>query len=191
MGLTAERGSFAGERSEPINSEPINTALELWPLTDDGAHTIEHWFDDPEVRLRLGPRDWIHRALRIMRGTRPGEVFEGRTVLRAHGWVVTDGGAPVAYIGGDVYDRWRDAPLEVSMGMGYVVDPARRRRGYGRAAVLAMLAHPDLADVARFYCGVDADNVASRRCVASAGFELVDPVPDEDDTVYYRRGRLT
>jgi RimJ/RimL family protein N-acetyltransferase len=120
----------------------------------------------------------------LTRATRPGEVFRGRTVLRAHGWVATDDGVSVAYVGGDVYDRWTSGPPVVTMGLGYVVDPARWRLGYGRAAILASLGHPDTADVVRFYCGIDADNHASRRCVASIRFELLDPVPDEDDTVY-------
>jgi hypothetical protein len=34
--------------------------------------------------------------------------------------------------------------------------------------------------------GIDADNVASRRCADSAGFRLIDPVP-----LYYQREALT
>lgn len=164
--------------------------MELRPLTEEWAGRIEHWFDHPEVDRRLGPRSWIHRAVRLL-DVPPGEEFRGRKVLRAHGWVALDDGVPVAHVGGDVYDRWTDGPPAVTSGLGYVVDPARWRRGYGRAALLAALGHPDLADVEQFYCGVDADNLASRKCALAAGFELVDPVPDDEDMLYYRRGRLT
>ena len=73
------------------------------------------------------------------------------------------------------------------MAIGYVVDPARWRQGYGRAAIETVLAHPGLADVRLWVCGIDADNTASRRCAESAGFRLTDPAPDFEDVLYYRR----
>jgi RimJ/RimL family protein N-acetyltransferase len=175
--------------------------LTLRPITKAGAYEIEHWFDDPEVDRRLGGRFWIHRAVRLLADP-PGGEFRGRLVLRGHGWLADDpGGVPVAYLGGEVYDRWvryhgEGEPLTgevraVTMGLGYVVDPARRRQGYGRAAIEALLAHPDLADVGLFVCGIDADNVASRRCAESAGFHLTDPEPDFEDILYYQRKALT
>jgi RimJ/RimL family protein N-acetyltransferase len=172
--------------------------LLLRDLTEAGAFEIEHWFDHPEVDRRLGGRFWIHRALRLQQ-VRPGEEFRGRTVLRSHGWIAEDAGTPVAYIGGDVYDRWvryhgEGAPVDgeiavVSMGLGYLVDPARWRRGYGVRAIEAVVAHPDTADVELFFCGIDADHVASRRCASRAGFQQLDPAPDFEDVVYYHRFR--
>lgn len=75
------------------------------------------------------------------------------------------------------------------MALTYLVDPARLRQGYGRAAITTVLVRPDLGDVRAFYCGIDADNHAGRRCAASAGFELLDPNPDFEDIVYYRYTR--
>lgn len=172
------------------------------PLTEAGTRLIEHWFDHPEVRARLGDRMWIHRELRLI-GQRPGTSFRGARVLRSYGWIAEDrAGLPVAFIGGDVYDRWvryhgegPDGPLlsdaddRPAIGLGYLVDPTRWRCGYGRAAIEAALEHPDLSDVQIFFCGVDSDNHASRRCTAAAGFALPDPEPDYEDIVYYRRDR--
>lgn len=169
-------------------------------LTEAGVARIEHWFDHPEVRHRLGGRSWIHRELRLL-GERPGTTFRGATVLRSHGWIAEDSsGTPVAFIGGDVYDRWvryhgegpdgpvlSDADHRPAMGLGYVVDPARWRHGHGRAAVRAVLRHPDTTDVARFFCGIDADNQASRHCAVAAGFTLPDPEPDHEGMLYYHR----
>jgi RimJ/RimL family protein N-acetyltransferase len=174
--------------------------LTLRTLTKAGAYEVEHWFDDPEVDRRLGGRFWIHRAVRLL-AEPPGE-FRGRQVLRSYAWLADDAdGRPVAHIGGEVYDRWvryhgEGEPLTgeiraVTMALGYVVDPARQRQGYGRAAIEAVLAHPDLADVELWVCGIEPDNVASRRCAESAGFHLTDPEPDFEDILYYQREALT
>lgn len=77
------------------------------------------------------------------------------------------------------------------MGLAYLVDPTRWRQGYGHATITAALTHPDLTDIQAFYCGIDADNHASQRCATAAGFQLLDPTPDFEDTLYYSRTRET
>lgn len=176
--------------------------ITLEPLTSALASRIEPWFDDPEVQHRLGGRFWIHRALRLNQES-PGASFRGKVVLRSHSWVAHAAGTPVAFIGGDVYDRWTryhgDTPdgepilSEVdprrSMGLSYVVDPARWRQGHGRATLHAAVTHPAVADVHAFYCGIDSDNHASQKCCEAAGFHLTNPEPDHEDTLYYRHHR--
>jgi RimJ/RimL family protein N-acetyltransferase len=175
--------------------------VRLRPFTSADAGRIEHWFDDPEVRRRLGGRAWIHRAVRLL-AEQPGEWFRGRLVLRAHAWLALEDDEPVAFVGGEVYDRWvryhgegADGPLlsdedrRVAIGLAYAVDPARWGRGHGRGALLAVVAHPEVADVALFSCGIDADNLASQRCCEAAGFRLVDPTPDHEDMLYFLRER--
>ncbi len=108
----------------------------------------------------------------------------------------------MAFIGGDVYDRWAryhgegphgpllsDEDPRRSMGLGYVVDPAQWRRGYGRTAIEAALDHTDVTDVEMFFCGIDADNHPSQRCAIAAGFHLVDPKPDHEGMLHFRRER--
>jgi RimJ/RimL family protein N-acetyltransferase len=191
----------------PVSNSPVDPPgapgpLSLHPLTAAGARQIERWFDDPEVQHRLGGRSWIHQQLRLI-GQQPGGTFRGKTVLRSHGWIALDQArTPVAFIGGDIYDRWArylgegphgaltsEEDLRRSMGLGYVVDPARWRRGHGRTAVKAVLDHADVADVEVFYCGIDADNHASRRCAMAAGFHLIESKPDFEGTLYFRRER--
>lgn len=91
-------------------------------------------------------------------------------VLSSHGWIGLDqAGMSVALICGDVYDRWvryhgegpevpilSDADPRLAMGLAYLVDPDRRRHGYGRFALQAVLTHPDVGDVQTFFCGIDA-----------------------------------
>lgn len=177
-------------------------ALSLVPLTAGGVRDIETWFDHPEVRRRLGGREWIHRELDLI-GRRPGEVFRGLTTLRSYGWIALDASrTPVAFVGGDVYDRWAtyhgeqsghpvltDVDPRRSMGLAYVVDPARWRQGIGRATLHAVVGHGDVADVEAFYCGVDAGNDASLRCCRAAGFTLLNPRPDWEGMLYLRRQR--
>lgn len=179
-----------------------DTALRLEPLTTAGADAIEGWFDHPEVRRRLGGREWIHREVRLIE-QRPGEEFRGMVTLRDYGWVVVDQhDRLVAFAGGSIYDRWLHFPTQDatepdlvderrSMGLTYVVDPARWGQGCGRRALRAVTAHPGVADVEVFYCGIDADNLASRRSCLAAGFAVVDPVPDWENTLYFRRARTS
>ncbi|WP_415937273.1 GNAT family N-acetyltransferase [Streptomyces sp. 039-1] len=183
-------------------TQPDGRQMQLQPLTETGAHQIEHWFDHPEVERRLGGRFWIHRELRMISRHSP-TVFRGAVVLRAHGWIGLDHrGKPVAFICGDVYDRWvryhgegckgpvlSDTDPRVAMGLAYVVDPDRWRHGYGRSALQAVLNHPDASDAHTFFCGIDVDNRASRTCAESAGFTLADLEPDHEGMLYYRRTR--
>nr|WP_239157728.1 GNAT family N-acetyltransferase [Streptomyces sp. SID13726] len=180
--------------SRPAQTRPDGPGMRLEPLSEAGAQRIEHWFDHPEVRRRLGGREWIHRQLGLI-GEEPGTVFRGAVVLRCHGWIGLDqAGTPVAFIGGDVYDRWvryhgEGPEPRIAMGLAYLVDPDRWRHGHGRSALRAVLTHPDTCDVQTFFCGIDADNHASRNCVESVGFGLLDPEPDHEGMLYCHRAR--
>lgn len=175
--------------------------MKLQPLTPTGIQQIEHWFDHREVQARLGDRGWIHRELRLI-SERPGTTFRGKTVLRSYGWIGLDAvGTPVAFIGGDVYDRYirhrGEAPsgpilsddLGPAMGLAFAVDPERWHLGHGRAAIQAVLGNPEVADVQIFFCGIDAGNQASRHSVAAAGFTLAESEPDHEGMLFYRHDR--
>jgi RimJ/RimL family protein N-acetyltransferase len=173
-------------------------SVSLVPFTAEWLPAVQPWFTHPEVRHRLGGPDWPARELRLRSRLDPTE-YRGKLPLRAHSWVALDEhGAAVAHIGGEVYDRWnrydgsdpgrpRVTRVEPgpAMGLAYVVDPARWRRGHGRAALLAAVAAPAVADVRLFALGIDEDNEASRRCADSAGFAADDRTPDWEGTVYH------
>ena len=171
--------------------------LSLVPFDEALLPVARPWFEHPEVRRRLGGPEWPARELRLMARTEPDE-YRGKTALRAHSWVALADGRPVGKVGGDVYDRWArydgsdpDRPVVTAvepgpaMGLALVVDPARWGQGVGRGMLGAVLAHPDVADVVLFALGIDADNLASRRCAEAAGFRPDDPEPDWEGTVYY------
>jgi RimJ/RimL family protein N-acetyltransferase len=168
----------------------------LVPFEPEHLPAVLPWFDCPEVQRRLGGREWPEREL-ALRTTTWTEEFRGRRVLRAHAFVLVDGDdRPVAQIGGDVYDRWTtwdpvrervltDDPRR-TMGAAYVVDPDRWGQGYGRAALRALVAAPQTADVEQFVLGIEPDNAASLRAAAAAGFTPLTCEPDAEDMVYVR-----
>lgn len=185
-------------------SERLNVAVAgaqgvaLVPFTAELLLLVRPWFSHPEVQHRLGGPDWPERELRLMTEN-PGSEYRGARVLRCHSWVAMNAaGEPVGKVGGDVYDHWTvwdgsrpDHPIVTAtkpgpaMGLYYIVDPARWRQGYGTALLRAATAHHDVTDVRLFAAGIDADNDASRRCAATAGFTPDREEPDWEGTVYY------
>jgi RimJ/RimL family protein N-acetyltransferase len=168
--------------------------VRLVPFQPEHLLAVLPWFDDPEVQRRLGGREWPERELALRAAARDEE-FRGRQVLRAHSFVVLDDeGLPVAQIGGDVYDRWTAWDPEEervlaedprrTMGAAYVVDPERTGRGYGRAALAALVAAPETTDVEQFVLGIEPDNAASLRGAAAAGFRPLTTEPDAEDMLY-------
>ncbi|MGH3445887.1 MAG: GNAT family N-acetyltransferase, partial [Nocardioidaceae bacterium] len=71
----------------------------------------------------------------------------------------------------------------------YVVDPPRRRQGYATAMICAVMAMPELADIALFAAGVEPANVASARCLTKAGFRAQRDEPDWEGIIYYIKRR--
>ncbi len=178
---------------------PVCETLRLVPFEPEFLLPVLPWFDHPVVQRQLGGRSWPERELALRTAAR-GEEFRGRTVLRARSFVaLAADGAPVALIGGDVYDRWTQwdpATEQVvatderrTMGAAYVVDPARWRRGYGTATLRALVSTDALADVEQFVLGVEPDNTASLRTAEAVGFGPLTTEPDAEGLVYLRRAR--
>ena len=172
--------------------------VRLVEFSPEDVARVEPWFDDAETQKRLGGRDWIRRMPSLL-GLTIGDEFRGRFVTGRRMWLALDEtSAPVAFVDAETYDRYSswdgsdwDHPVvsdvvEVpSMGLSLVVDPARRRQGYGTATIHATVAHPDLSDIRLFFGGVEADNIASIRCLTKAGFRLRSPEPDSEGMLYY------
>jgi RimJ/RimL family protein N-acetyltransferase len=193
-GQQAGRAEGPGRERDAGRGDP---QVVLVPYTAAWLAAVQPWFRHPEVRHRLGGPEWPARELTQM-GTGLGEMFRGRRVLRSHSWVALDGaGTAVAHLGGEVYDRWcryhdgPDGPVITdvepgpAMGLAYVVDPGRWRAGFGRAALTALVAAPEVADVVIFAAGIEPDNVASVRCAESAGFVPDGAGPDWEGIAHY------
>ena len=174
--------------------------LALRPFVRDQLPLVEPWFEDPETQRWLGGPDWPCIAFDL--ADTPLGGFRGAQETGHYLFLAWDGNAPVGYIDCGTSDRWTtweggpvgrgvvsviDAP---SASLAYVTDPARRRRGYGVGTVTLLMRVPELEHVALFAAGIEPGNTASVRCMGSAGFEPLDPVPDWEGIVYYAtRGR--
>lgn len=167
-------------------------------FTAGDVKRIEPWFDDPETQSRLGGRNWIRREPLLL-GLTVSDEFRGKIVTGRRMWLSLDElGEPVAFVEGEMYDRYAawdgsdwDHPVvsdvvEVpSMGLTLVVDPARRRRGWGAATLRAVLEHPGVSHIRLFFGGVEQDNVASIACLTKAGLHLRSPEPDFERLLFY------
>ena len=140
--------------------------LQLVPMDEGGLRTLEQWGADPELHRRYSAPTaaWFRYV-----STAPG----------VYAWMIYEGDSCVAHIQIDV---------DAGDGTGYpglVVNPELRGQGYGRRALRAALARPELAGCRRFVAGVEADNLAARRCVEAVGFALAGASPDADGFLTY------
>jgi RimJ/RimL family protein N-acetyltransferase len=155
---------------------------------------VEPWFADADTRRWLGGPGWPRLVLDL--ADRPLEEFRGAQETGRYEWLALDRGSVVGYIDCDTYDRWATWSEEAGVSaviarpagsISYVVDPARRRQGYGTAMIMAAMEMPELADVELLTAGVEPANAGSVGCLVKAGFRPLDPEPDWEGIVYYAR----
>jgi RimJ/RimL family protein N-acetyltransferase len=130
---------------------------------------------------------------------RPLGEYRGAVETGRYRWLAWEHEMPVGYIDCGTHDRWTTweggpdgrgviSTITVpSASIAYVVDPAVRHRGYCAAMLTELMALPDLAHIELFGAGVDPDNTGSTCCLRRAGFQVLDPEPDWEGTVYYVR----
>ena len=167
----------------------------LRPFEREQLPLIEPWFLDVETERWLGGPNWPRIQLDL--ADQPLREFRGASEtgrLRRLAW---DDEVPVGFIGCETFDRWTNwagrseavgavETIDVPTGwMGYVVDPARRRRGYATAMIEQLMALPELEDVEMFTAGVEPENAASVRALAKAGLHPLRAEPDSEGIVYF------
>jgi len=106
---------------------------------------------------------------------------------------VVDTPGDLAWVTGVIWDEDREVVVgkagfhaapdtDGMVEVGYAVDPAERRRGYARAALLAMLARARAEPAVRtFRATVSPDNTASLGLIAELPFTEVGEQWDEED----------
>jgi len=122
------------------------------PITALDLPLLETWFQDAELRRRLGgmlplPRYFDYVA----------------SVPDYHAWMVCEDSVAV---GAAVLEIAPDVPQS----FGFFVNPELRNRGYGRRIARALIEQPEAAGIKTFDVGVETDNEASRRCLEAVGF---------------------
>ena len=173
--------------------------LRLGPFGSDQLPCVEPWFQDVETQKWLGGPGWPSLILDL--ADKPLGEFRGAVETGRYAWLAWDGDRPVGLIDCGTTDRWTKweggpsgrgviATIPVpSANISYVVAPAARRCGYGRAMVLELLDTPDLAHIKLFAAGIESGNVASIRFARSAGLDPLSPKPDWEGIVYYVKRR--
>lgn len=170
-------------------------------LTTQDLPAIAGWFEDPDTSRFLGGPDWpaamLANAERAVRTD-----FRGAPQIAADHFLALADGIPVGYVDCGTFDRCavyggegQDGLIvletidAITGAIAFTIDPARRREGLATRMVRALIDHPDLSTVELFEAGVEPENIASRRCLQSAGFELSSPRPDFEAMLYYRARR--
>ena len=156
----------------------------------------EAWFRDPDTRRYLGGPVWLasmlQRADQVV-----GEEFRGAVQTGVYRYLAQCDGHAFGYVDCGTFDRCTvyggegpDRPIitdstDVATGsIAFVVDPAMRCGGLGRAMINALMRQPELSFVELFEAGVEPENTASRRCLEAAGFRLRSGQPDCEGMLY-------
>jgi RimJ/RimL family protein N-acetyltransferase len=173
--------------------------LRFQPFEREQLLRVESWFDDPDTERWLGGPGWPRLVLDLADralGEHRGAIETGR-----YGWTVWDRDELIGYVDCGTTDRWTTwdggpngkgvvATLPVASGnLAYVVDPTKRRQGYGTTMITTLLSLRELAHIELFAAGVEPVNVASVGCLRAAGFEPLDSQPDWEGIVYYVKRR--
>jgi RimJ/RimL family protein N-acetyltransferase len=174
--------------------------VQLVDFRPGDVERIEPWFDDPDTQQYLGGRDWLRRAPSLLELT-VGDEFRGKVVTGRRMWLsLEERGEPVAFVDGETYNRYAawdgsdpDDPhvsdvVEVpSMGLVVVIDPMRRRQGYGSSTIWAVIEHPDVAHIRLFFGDVEVENLSSIRCLEKAGFRVRSSEPNFEGMLHFSR----
>ncbi len=118
---------------------------------------------------------------------------EWRSVWRRRSRQIEDDPGSLGWITGVIVDAEEDIAVGRAgfhgppddggmVEIGYAVDPAYRRQGYARAALVALLGRATREpDVRTVRATISPDNIASRRLVAQYGFVEVGEQWDDED----------
>lgn len=146
------------------------TRIELQLLILQILPVLESWFEDQELRRRLGGMLPLESWFSHVQST-PGYYlwagFEREELSGIVGF---------------------EADAEQVGNVLLLVNPIRRGQGYGQALLRAMLEQPETQALAGLLAEVEADNLASLSCFESVGFTRRPVTRDEEGllTLSYR-----
>ncbi|WP_201363025.1 GNAT family N-acetyltransferase [Dictyobacter formicarum] len=128
------------------------------PLDAEEHSRYQDWFHDPDLARRINYPDtvWFDYV---------------STSPHVYTWMIYADVGPVGVI------QFEKDHTRASFSI--AVNPRLRGQGYGKRIMRAFLARPEVQAVACVHAGVEYDNQPSMRCLQSAGFTMLSPVPDE------------
>jgi RimJ/RimL family protein N-acetyltransferase len=134
-------------------------------MDEAGFQILSSWFTNPTLRRWYSPptQVWLEYV---------------RNEPRVFAWMVYDEGTPIGHIQVDIKEN--------GMGyIGFVINPALRRRGYGKRMLTEFLVRPEISQVDRIIGEVESENIASVRCLLAAGFTPVNHLPTDKGFLRY------
>lgn len=137
----------------------------LIPLDESGLSTLEAWFQDAELRKRLGGMLSLRRWYECVH-TDPGRFT----------WLVYEESTPVGLV------DLETCPHRTAWAT-LLVNPELRGRGYGNRILRAALSRPEVTRLKRIKAIVEHENIGSLRCLWSVGFVVEWAEPDEEGFV--------
>lgn len=139
----------------------------LVPMEQSDLPTLQSWFQDEELSKWLGGMLPLQKYFDYVQGE-----------PNYFAWMAMEGDTPVGA-----------AFMQVEPGepqsFAYLVEPELRSRGYGRLILQKLMAQPEVVSAKEWKVGIKANNIASRRCLASVGFAPKSGVEDEEGFLQY------
>jgi RimJ/RimL family protein N-acetyltransferase len=140
--------------------------LEFRPIEAADFPLLAAWFEDAELRRWVEPPTQVWFAY----------ITAGQD---NRGWLVLEDGEPVGCVQLDIH-------LDQIGYFGFYTCPSLRRQGYGKRILQALIQFVDSEGRVKQLIGTaEPENIASIRCMQSAGFVLSDPEPDGEGFFHY------
>ena len=139
----------------------------LVPMGQSDLVILQSWFEDEELSERLG-------------GMLPLQQYFDYVQSEPNyfAWMTLEGDTPVGA-------AFMQVESGEPQGFAFLVKPVLRSRGYGRLIVQKLMAQPEASTAKEWKVGIESDNIASQRCLASVGFVPESGVADEEGFLQY------
>jgi RimJ/RimL family protein N-acetyltransferase len=160
-----------------------NSDIVLVPMEPSDVPTLQIWFEDEELSKRLGGMLPLQKYFDYVQSE--SNYFAW---MALEGGTPQDGGTPVGAVFMQIESNEPDEADE-PQSFAFLVRPRLRSRGYGRRILQRFMGQPEASDAKKWRVGVEADNIACQRCLASVGFVPENAAEDEEGFLQYIQTR--
>lgn len=145
----------------------VNPEVLLVPMEPSDLPTLQAWFEDKELSKRLGGMLPLHKYFDYV-----------QSESNYFAWMALEGDTPAGA-----------AFMQIEPGepqsFGFLVKPELRSRGYGRRILQKLIVQPEVSGAKEWKVGIESDNIASQRCLASVDFVPESGIVDEEGFLQY------